>query len=129
MKKEGQKEKEDKEIKYGPTVVECACGAKFETGSTVPYIKVEICSACHPFYTGKQKLVDTAGRVDRFKEKVAKAQSAKVAKEAKPAKKKETKEVKKVKEGENVVNVTDVTELTEESSFAEATDNKQETSQ
>ena len=47
----------------------CACGNRFETMSTVDEIHVEICSVCHPFYTGKQRLVDTAGRVDRFKKK------------------------------------------------------------
>ncbi|MCB9776934.1 MAG: 50S ribosomal protein L31 [Alphaproteobacteria bacterium] len=46
--------------------VTCVCGNSFVTGSTVDSIKVEICEACHPFYTGKQKLVDTAGRVERF---------------------------------------------------------------
>lgn len=54
---------------YHLTSVSCACGNAFETGSTMEVIKVEICSACHPFYTGKQKLVDTAGRVERFKKK------------------------------------------------------------
>ena len=53
--------------KYGKSIVRCACGATFETGSTRPELKVEICSACHPFFTGKQKLIDTGGRVDRFK--------------------------------------------------------------
>jgi large subunit ribosomal protein L31 len=52
--------------KYFNTVIKCACGATFETGSTKKDIHVDICSACHPFFTGKQKLVDTAGRVDRF---------------------------------------------------------------
>ena len=52
--------------------VTCACGNAWKTGSTIPEIKVEICSACHPFYTGKQKLVDTARRVDRYKQLVAK---------------------------------------------------------
>lgn len=47
--------------------VACACGSTWTTGSTLPAITVEICSACHPFYTGKSKLVDTAGRVDRFR--------------------------------------------------------------
>lgn len=47
----------------------CACGNKFETRSTLNEIHVDICSACHPFYTGKQKLVDTAGRVERFRRK------------------------------------------------------------
>ncbi len=69
--------------------VTCACGASFTTGSTVPEIKVELCSACHPFYTGKQKLVDTARRVEKFHERVAKkttivrgGKKAKVAKRA-----------------------------------------------
>ena len=49
--------------------VSCVCGSSFQTRSTVPEIKVEICSECHPFFTGKQKLVDTAGRVERFMKK------------------------------------------------------------
>lgn len=52
---------------YMKTIVKCACGESFETISNKEEIKVEICSKCHPFYTGKQKLVDTGGRVDRFK--------------------------------------------------------------
>ena len=51
---------------YKKTTITCACGNKIETGSTVENITVEICSACHPFYTGKQKLVDTGGRVEKF---------------------------------------------------------------
>ena len=54
---------------YKPTTIRCACGAVIETGSTKQNITVEICSKCHPFYTGKQKLVDTGGRVDRFKKR------------------------------------------------------------
>ena len=54
---------------YKPTVIKCACGAVYETGSTKQNISVEICSKCHPFYTGKQKLVDTSGRVDKFNKK------------------------------------------------------------
>jgi large subunit ribosomal protein L31 len=54
---------------YGPAKIACACGSVIETRSTVSDIHVEICSACHPFYTGKQKLVDTAGRVERFRKK------------------------------------------------------------
>ncbi len=54
---------------YHKTKVTCACGATFEFGSTAESYHVEICSKCHPFYTGKQKLVDTAGRVDKFKER------------------------------------------------------------
>ncbi len=52
--------------KYEKTQVTCACGNTFETRSTVDEIRVEICSACHPFYTGKQKIVDTEGRVEKF---------------------------------------------------------------
>jgi large subunit ribosomal protein L31 len=55
--------------KYELTTVTCACGNVIETRSTVKNIQVEICSACHPFFTGKQKLVDTAGRIDRFRKK------------------------------------------------------------
>ena len=54
---------------YKPTPIRCACGEVIETRSTKSDIKVEICSKCHPFYTGKQKLVDTGGRVDRFNKK------------------------------------------------------------
>ena len=54
---------------YHQTTVTCACGSSFETGSTKKDIRVEICSKCHPFFTGKQKLVDTAGRVERFRRK------------------------------------------------------------
>lgn len=53
--------------KYQRTTVTCACGNTFETGSTKENIRVEICSNCHPFFTGKQKLVDTGGRVEKFK--------------------------------------------------------------
>jgi len=56
------------------TKVVCACGNTFTTGSTSTELRVEICSACHPFYTGKQKLVDTARRIDRFKKIMGKKQ-------------------------------------------------------
>ena len=55
--------------KYGKANVRCACGNTFETGSTKEELHVEICSNCHPFYTGKQKLIDSGGRVDKFKKK------------------------------------------------------------
>ena len=55
--------------KYDVTKINCACGNVIETRSTVKNIKIEICSACHPFFTGKQKLVDTAGRIERFRKK------------------------------------------------------------
>ena len=51
---------------YHQTVIRCACGNEIPTGSTKKEIRVEICSKCHPFYTGKQKLVDSAGRIERF---------------------------------------------------------------
>ena len=61
---------------YYRTTVRCACGNEFETGSTVKEINIEICSKCHPFFTGKQKLVDSAGRVERFRRKYAKFNKA-----------------------------------------------------
>ncbi len=54
---------------YNQTQIKCACGAVYETGSTREGLRVDICSKCHPFFTGKQKLVDTGGRVDRFKKR------------------------------------------------------------
>ncbi len=54
---------------YKRATVKCGCGSTFTTGSTLGEIKVEICSACHPFYTGKQKFVDTAGRIEKFQKK------------------------------------------------------------
>jgi large subunit ribosomal protein L31 len=56
---------------YSQTEIRCACGNVVETGSTKKDIRVEICSNCHPFFTGKQKLVDTAGRIERFRRKYA----------------------------------------------------------
>ena len=53
-------------------LVHCACGNEFETLCTMPKLHISICSACHPFYTGKQKILDTAGRVERYKTKYAK---------------------------------------------------------
>ncbi|MEA3399583.1 MAG: 50S ribosomal protein L31 [Patescibacteria group bacterium] len=67
--------KKDIHPKYSSkTEVNCACGAKFEVGSTMEKIDVEICSQCHPFYTGNEKVLDTAGRVDRFKKRAAQKQ-------------------------------------------------------
>jgi large subunit ribosomal protein L31 len=60
--------------KYFETTIQCACGNKIEVGSTKKDIRVEICSECHPFFTGKQKLVDTAGRIERFRKKYEKFQ-------------------------------------------------------
>jgi len=64
--------KKDIHPKYNnQSEVTCACGAKFKVGSTMDKINVEICSQCHPFYTGNEKVLDTAGRVDRFKKRAA----------------------------------------------------------
>jgi len=60
---------------YKPTEVHCACGNSFVTQSTVDKLNVEICSACHPFFTGKQKLIDSAGRVERFQKRYQKPAS------------------------------------------------------
>ena len=57
---------------YPEVTITCACGASYATRSTRKKISVEICSSCHPFFTGKQKLIDTAGRVERFRRKYAK---------------------------------------------------------
>ena len=60
---------------YKNVKVSCACGHKFETRSTIDAINVEICSACHPFFTGKQKLIDSAGRIEKFKKRYEKTGS------------------------------------------------------
>ena len=66
---------------YTELSVECACGNKFKTRSTMgEELHIEICSECHPFFTGKQKLVDTAGRVDRFNKRYARGAAAEAAK-------------------------------------------------
>jgi len=57
---------------YKKSAVHCACGTAFETRSTLPKIRLDICSNCHPFFTGKQKLIDTEGRVDKFMKKYKK---------------------------------------------------------
>lgn len=63
--------------KYGEIKVTCSCGNSFTTGSTIGKdLRLEICSKCHPFYTGQQKIVDTAGRVERFNKKYAKRRAA-----------------------------------------------------
>ena len=74
--------KKDIHPQYYPAAqVKCACGNKFTVGSTKPEIQVEICSACHPFYTGREKLIDTAGRVEKFKARTAKKKVYKNKKE------------------------------------------------
>ncbi len=66
---------------YHKVVVHCGCGNTFETSSTAKEIHAEICSVCHPFYTGKQKFVDTAGRIERFQKKYGKDYFKKDAKD------------------------------------------------
>jgi large subunit ribosomal protein L31 len=61
---------------YSNAVVTCACGAVYKVGSTQEKIEVEICSACHPFYTGQDKVLDSTGRVDRFKKRQASSKKA-----------------------------------------------------
>ncbi len=79
--------------------ITCACGAVYQVGSTLKEISVELCAACHPFYTGKQKIIDSARRVEKFAEKVTKKStekvSAKKVKEAARASKKKEKSVAK----------------------------------
>lgn len=60
--------------KYETSVVSCACGYTFKTRSTKPSIKLEICSNCHPFFTGKQKFIDTAGRIEKFQKRFVKTE-------------------------------------------------------
>lgn len=72
-------------------VITCACGNSITTGSTQETIKVELCSHCHPFYTGKQHLVDTAGRVERFKVRLTKKSETLTKKKTEEKKKKEIK--------------------------------------
>lgn len=67
---------------YTTALVRCSCGESFETRSTKPELHVELCSSCHPFYTGKQKFVDTGGRVQRFSNKFGNAASSVLQKEA-----------------------------------------------
>lgn len=70
--------KKDIHPKYYPNAkVTCSCGNTFEVGLTLPELKVEVCSACHPFYSGTAKFIDTAGRVDKFQERVRKAEKMK----------------------------------------------------
>lgn len=72
---------------FAECVVTCACGNTFKTGSTMKEIRVELCSKCHPFYTGKQKFVDTARRVEKFQEKIAKVAGVAAGRKGKKVKK------------------------------------------
>jgi len=68
---------------FEDAIIKCACGATFTVGSTEKEVHVDICSMCHPFYTGKEKLLDTAGRVDKFRERMEAAKNYKASKKPK----------------------------------------------
>jgi large subunit ribosomal protein L31 len=80
--------KKDIHPQYHQATVHCACGNTWKTGSTMPEINVEICSKCHPFYSGKEKVLDTSGRIDKFKKRMAKSEESLKVKPAKKARKK-----------------------------------------
>ncbi len=80
--------KADIHPQYVLSTVRCSCGNEFTTRSTEPEIRVELCNQCHPFYTGKQKLVDSGGRVERYRQRYAKSQ----AKQAEAAKRGQAKD-------------------------------------
>ncbi|MBI5596425.1 MAG: 50S ribosomal protein L31 [Elusimicrobia bacterium] len=89
--------KADVHPNYYVAAASCACGAAFTTRSTKKEIKLEICSACHPFFTGKQRLVDSAGRVERFQKRFAKTEGKTIVREAQT----EVKKVTSVPQGTN----------------------------
>ena len=62
--------------KYETTTITCACGSKFETRSTRPNLRIDVCSRCHPFFTGEQRLMDTGGQVERFRRRAQRAAGA-----------------------------------------------------
>ncbi len=80
---------------YSNAKVKCACGNTFEVGATIPEFEIEICSACHPFYTGKEKIIDTAGRVDKFKKRIQK--KTELTKDKKVVNKKEKRQTRQKK--------------------------------
>jgi large subunit ribosomal protein L31 len=82
---------------YNDAKVTCVCGNSFTVGSTVKEIQVEICSACHPFYTGKQKLVDTARRIEKFQERASKKEVAGKTRKGKQVKKAKQKKLQATK--------------------------------
>ena len=91
--------------------VTCACGNSFVVGSTQDEIKVEICSACHPFFTGVQKLVDTAGRVDKFKARVETAKKLKAATTKKAAEKQSSGEAEESEQNSESIKIEDLKKL------------------
>jgi len=83
--------KENLHPQFATVTVTCACGNSFQTGSTAKELHTEICSSCHPFYTGKQKLLDTTGVVDKFKKRTATATTIKATAKPKKERKARTK--------------------------------------
>jgi large subunit ribosomal protein L31 len=77
--------KSDIHPEYATATVKCACGNTFQTRSTQAEIHTDVCAACHPYYTGKQRLMDTAGRIERFRQKFAKPTAAPAPAPAAPA--------------------------------------------
>ncbi len=73
MAKSKIKNIEKKDIKYHKIIMTCACGAEFDSGSTLESVHVDICSKCHPFFTGEDRIVDVEGRVEKFRKKYEKA--------------------------------------------------------
>ena len=108
---------------YKEVTVTCGCGNTFETRSTTDDINVEICSACHPFYTGKQKLVDTAGRVDKFRMRM---EAAAKMKTGAPKKEKTVKEVEKETPAEIEENIDEISEEFNEELIETPTENTEE---
>ena len=90
--------KKDIHPEYKKAKITCGCGNVIETKTTVGDLTVEICSACHPFFTGKQKLVDTAGRVDKFKARMEQAEKLKKANQAKKSNSAKAEQVEKLDE-------------------------------
>lgn len=90
--------KKDTHPEFKETTIECACGKVFKTKSTKTGLEIEICSNCHPFYTGKEKIVDKMGRVEKFNKKREKAEKAKGEKAKKEQKKAQKEEQEKKEE-------------------------------
>jgi len=86
---------------YSKATARCACGASFEIGSTKEFIETEICSQCHPFYTGKEKIIDTLGRVEKFKKKMTKKTTYRKKSEKRASKKRSKAAKEKTSERKN----------------------------
>ena len=112
---------------YKEITVHCACGNTFVTRSTMPKVNVEICSHCHPFFTGKQKLVDTAGRVERFRQRYSKkSKVSAAAKTPETPEASETPEVTKATETSKKSKVSVAAKTPEVAEVSEATETSEE---